>query len=292
MDDRFEIIDTWPDFCDYWSQVHDLGLHEQIALWRNYYMSDYPELFQMQVDNYASEGIDWRVIAEKIFPDFPERIDFMEQARNSIIENHRSICSRAFDKLGLDFDLVLVIYVGTGCGAGWATAYAGKSALLLGLENIAEEGWHTVGHIKGLISHEIGHLAHMRWRAGLGSMDDDMRDPLFHLYSEGFAQRCEHVVNGKDTWHMAPDVEWLSWCGRNLGRLAAEFLRRVETGTPVRDFFGSWYNIEGRKMTGYYMGHAFVFELEKTLSLKEVAVLDINEVRKLATEYLSAVAAN
>ena len=254
-------------------------------------MSRYPELFQLQADNYASEHVDWRLIAEQVFPAFPEQINAMEQARSNILEHYRSVCARAHRKLGIEFELTLVVYVGTGCGAGWATTYAGKPALLMGLENIAQEGWHTRDRIEGLIAHEIGHLAHSRWRSGLGPMGEDEDDPLMLLYSEGFAQRCEHVINGRDTWHLSPDQGWFSWCARNTGRLAAEFLRRLEAGNPVNDFFGSWHHIEGRKMTGYFMGHDFVAGLERSRGLADIAVLESAEVNKLAREYLSSAAA-
>lgn len=49
------------------------------------------------------------------------------------------ICTKASKKIGLDFSITLVIYVGIGCGAGWATTYNRQPAILLGLENIAEE---------------------------------------------------------------------------------------------------------------------------------------------------------
>lgn len=114
------------------------------------------------------------------------------------------------------------------------------------------------------------------------------RDPLFSLYSEGFAQRCEHIIRGKETWHMAPDEDWVSWCRENLAWLVREFLERVYRNEPVTDFFGSWYDIQGRKQAGYFMGHEFVKSLEKAYSLKEAAVLPFEDVQRLVREWLKS----
>lgn len=41
----------------------------------------------------------------------------------------------------------------------------------------------------------------------------------------------------------------------------------------VRGFFGSWYDIAGRRQTGYYVEHELIKRLEATMSLKEIALL-------------------
>jgi hypothetical protein len=53
----------------------------------------------------------------------------------------KALTIRAQELLALDCDLVALLYVGIGCGAGWVTTCASRHAILLGLENIAEEGW-------------------------------------------------------------------------------------------------------------------------------------------------------
>ena len=128
----------------------------------------------------------------------------------------------------------------------------------------------------------------MEWRSAWGTFEKEDRDPLFSLYSEGFAQRCEHIIRGEETWHMAPDEDWVPWCGENLAWLAKEFLGRVDRHEAVNDFFGSWYDIRGRKQTGYFMGHEFVKDMKKTRSLKEVAVLPFEEVKQRVAEWLEA----
>ncbi len=164
MRHQCKIIDTFPDFLSYWSSARFRSLHEQIELWQASYIKKYPELLQKQVRCYENENVDWRKIAEKLFPIFPSRLPLMQEARENTKAVCKSICMKASQRLELDFNIALVIYVGIGCGAGWATTYRGQPSILLDLENIAEQKWHTKSKLQGLISHEIGHLVHMKWR--------------------------------------------------------------------------------------------------------------------------------
>jgi hypothetical protein len=284
-----KILDTYEDFSDYWTCARFKNVEEQVQLWHDSYMKKYPELFDKQVQNYRIENMDWQEIAKKIFRTLPLRIGYMHRARNNILAAYKLLCTKAALRLKLDFDIILVIHVGIGCGAGWATTYGGQPAILLGLENIAEQKWHTKNKLQGLISHEIGHLAHMRWRNEWENFEKFEEDPLFQLYSEGFAQRCEHIILKKETWHMAQNANWLSWCKQNKSWLAQKFLEKLRKHEPVREFFGSWFNIQGKTQTGYFLGHELVCELGKTYSLRETALLDAENVRKMALHYLNSI---
>jgi hypothetical protein len=165
--------------------------------------------------------------------------------------------------------------VGIGLGAGWATTYQNSPALLFGLENIAEEGWSKPAAIEGLIAHELGHLIHFHWRAQAGKAIGS--GPWWQLYEEGFAERCEHVLLGEDSWHMASGTGyqgWPEWCRENKSWLAAEFLKRAGSGEDIRPFFGSWLNLRGQRQTGYFLGHELVKKLGEHKTLAEIAVLD------------------
>ncbi|MEM2117487.1 MAG: hypothetical protein QW386_00520 [Candidatus Bathyarchaeia archaeon] len=282
-----ELLDTWRGFSDYWSQARSQSIDEQIALWRTLYMKKYPELLSKQLQTYEEDGLDWKEIAKKIFPSFLNRFPLMQKARNNIIRIYKPIYSKAVEALKLHFNITFVVYVSIGCGAGWATTYKEQPAILLGLENIAEEKWHTQQKLEGLISHEIGHRIHMNWRRGW-QMFEEEKDPLFQLYSEGFAQRCEHIILGKETWHLAENEKWLSWCKRHKSWLAKEFLKRIKNQMTAQDFFGSWLNIQGKKQTGYFLGHEFIRALEETRSLRKIALLKAEDIRKLGIGYLNA----
>jgi hypothetical protein len=288
MAKKCKILDTYESFLAYWMQTCFKSVDEQIRLWQTCYMSKYPELLRKQVQNYE-EIADWQEIAKRIFPMLQHRFNLLKKARDNILDAYKPVCAKAIDNLKLDFNITFIIYVGIGCGAGWATTYSGQPAVLLGLENIAEEKWHIKNRLAGLISHEIGHLAHMKWRNEWEKFEKAEEDPLFRLYSEGFARRCEHKILERETWHMAKGKEWLEWCERHKKWLAREFSKRLEKKASVNDFFGSWFNIQGKKQTGYFLGHAFIQELEKTYSIREIALFDAGKVRHLGMQYLKSI---
>ena len=62
-------------------------------------------------------------------------------------------------------------------------------------------------------------------------------------------------------------------------RLAAELLRMVDAGESARPFFGSWYDIRGRKQCGYFLGHELIRELEAGMNMRAIALLDDVEKR-------------
>jgi len=170
-----ELIDTFPSFLKVWNEVEHSSLDEQINGWLESYMNQYPELLQKQLDDYAGLGEDWRVTAsERIIPALPERLSAMQMAHANLLSVCNDVYDRAQKAVSFNNDLVCVIYVGLGCGAGWANEYDGKPAILFGLENIAEEGWQGRDTLTGLAAHELGHLVHFEWRkqASIANEDD------------------------------------------------------------------------------------------------------------------------
>lgn len=269
-----ETLDTFPSFLELWNEIQHSSTNVQIKNWLERYMSQWPELLKKQLDDYANLQEDWRVTAsERIFPSLDEKLPLMQIAHDNLLNICVDVYDRARKVIGYNNDLVCVIYAGLGCGAGWATDYDNKPAILFGLENIAEEGWQEQDILTRLMAHELGHLVHFEWRkqADLANQES----PWWQLYTEGFAQRCESMILGKPSWHMQPvsDNQWLEWCKDNLDWLAKEFLRHVDLGKDIRTFFGSWFDICGQKQTGYFLGHELIKNLQKGMSLREVALL-------------------
>lgn len=292
---NWHLLDTWPAWRQTWDRVAHAPLEMQIDAWAMEYMALYPALFEKQVDNYASLDMDWRAVArDRVFPSMTTRMPHMTTAHDTFLRCHDAVARRFGDHLQADFSCEFVVYVGLECGAGWATTYEGTPACLLGLEAIANLGWQTETQLAGLITHELGHLAHIVWRAraGVSDLEESESDPLFLLYSEGFAQRVEHVALGQDRWHMRDERgNWLAWCRDREGWLAGEFLRRVDAGEPVRDFFGSWFAIEGHSQAGYYLGHQIVCTLERdNPSLQAIAVWPEEQVHRQVRQILRSMA--
>ena len=164
----YRICDLYPSFQVCWDELSKKALGEKLELWQRY-LSRCPGLWEKQVSCYTDEGLDWRTIAkERVLPHLAEKLSVMEKAREGLHRVIGPVCLKAQERLGLDFEVLFVIYVGVGCGAGWATELGGRPACLLGLENIAEQGWLDEGALSGLVAHELGHLLHGEWRrAGL-----------------------------------------------------------------------------------------------------------------------------
>ena len=55
--------------------------------------------------------------------------------------------------------------------------------------------------------------------------------------------------------------------------LAERFLQHVEKEADVRAFFGSWFDIQGYKQCGYYLGHEVILDLEQDCDIRKLAVL-------------------
>ena len=88
----------------------------------------------MQQEDYASQNEDWRKIArERVVPFLGPRLPAMEAAHKLLPAICSDVYVRAQEVLGFDSDVVFVIYVGIGCGAGWVTTYQNAPAVLFGL---------------------------------------------------------------------------------------------------------------------------------------------------------------
>jgi hypothetical protein len=271
---ELQIIDNFPAFLDFWPAARHKSLPVQLDDWAAIYMAPWPELLNKQLNDYASQGEEWRIYAtEHVFP-------YLDQRLPDMIEIHRqlpAICGAAYTQaqelLGLDTSIMIVFHVGIGCGAGWVTTYQNKHAILFGLENIAQEGWTKQSTLQGFVAHEIGHVAHFHWRDQAGLAEGD--GPIWQLYIEGFAQWVEHLLMGRPSWHMQDEQnkDWLAWCQENRGWLAAQFLHRANGPQAVRPFFGSWFNLQGHKQTGYFLGHEVIKTLASDMTLREIANL-------------------
>jgi len=266
---EWELVDTYPDFRRELSG-------DLVSAWLRY-MSRHPELLELQLEDL---GPKWRGELERAMRVVSERLELVE----AVWAATRRAIPRAFERIeevwGPGPRVVVVLYVGAGCGAGWATEYTGRYAVLVGLETVAELGWHGEADVEGLLVHELAHVAHMDARGLRPREFEELEgDPLFLLYSEGFATRCERLAVTGGEWRVASSPSWAEWCERNLSLLASEYLRRVRSGEPVSDFFGHRLSVFGVSQPGYYLGHEVVRELERRLGLREVATMGLSEVR-------------
>lgn len=283
------ILDAFPAFEQWWGKAHREPLPVQIATWPVAYGEQWPDLVRIQIDSYREDGVDWRTVAgQRVFPALSQRVPVMLSARDHLRTMIEGVYRLAQERVGLDFDVIFLIHVGIGLGAGWATRFRGMPACLLGLENIAELGWTDDVALAALAAHEIGHLAHENWRQEALSCASG---PLWTLYLEGLAMRVEHRIMGRETWHeQTGQAGWLEWCQANQGNLARQFLTRMESSADTKDFFGSWYEIDGYAQSGYYLGHEVVRRLEEQHTLREIALFTPDQVTANAKHVLDRMA--
>ena len=191
-----KIIDTYPEFQSYWDRAQHWDIEKQIHAWREVYLSQWPELLKKQVADYDSQDLDWRQIArERVFPNLAGSLASVELAHQNLLKLSKSIFLKVQQVYKFDEDLIIIIYVGIGCGAGWVTSYQGAPAILFGLENIAECGWSGHQAISGLIAHELGHVIHDQTR--LNNLKDTQNGPLWQLIQGRFCPILGRIDSGR-----------------------------------------------------------------------------------------------
>lgn len=274
------VVDAFPAFEEFWGNVRTEPVCLQIARWEQQYMAAWPELLAKQQASYASDGADWRRVAERhVFPTLEGRLDRMRRLHRDLLRSLPGSWRRSRQFLHVRFPVRFVIYVGIGCGAGWATTYEGQSACLFGLENAAENHDGGDGWSRLVVAHEVAHLAHQAWRRDRWEQQDD---PWWALYEEGFATYCERQIEPGLFPFRTGAPGWLSWCEEMRPWLARKFLRDVIARRSLRPFFGSWYDIQGHIETGYYLGSEMIRLWSRELSLRTVAILPRREIRRRA----------
>ena len=217
----------------------------------------------------------------------------MTRARHAVRRSLSTAVRRCKRELGLAFPIAFVLHVGIGCGAGWATTFGGRPAVLFGLENAAELGWTDRKRAIALVEHEIAHLLHDRWRhrARRGRLENH-HGPWWQLYEEGFATHWElsrGAPEGRHTTGRGRD--WLLRGQTHRSRLASLYLRTASSPKSRRRFFGLWYPLKGHIETGYFPGAEVIREWSSTASLREIAVWTPEQVRRRARASLRRMAA-
>ncbi len=285
---KCEIVDLFPFFMEFWIQNRQKPIDDQIYLWANEYMAPYPHLLKKLQDNYLEDGYQWEEVAKEfVFPFLPERVETMKKIHQNLILLIEPIFHKAVRTFDLKFDVHFVIYVGIGVGAGWATEYFGVPAVLAGLENTAECGWITSESLEGLMAHELGHLIHHQWRKSK-SLPVKNDSPYWSLYEEGIAMRFEHFIVGYECFHeQIGQIDWVNWCRTNLSKLAEKFLEDEKDPENIKKFFGSWFDIDGMKQTGYFLGHEIIKQLEKKMDFKEICLLPMEDIDRVIKNTLT-----
>ncbi|MGB9824739.1 MAG: hypothetical protein ACPLN0_01740 [Candidatus Hydrothermia bacterium] len=255
------LIETYPSFRKIWDGSVESWLE---------YINEYPELFEKIVRDFERNKLDFRKYTGVLLK---RNATELELAYNSLLNTFPKVERKIQQYFEIN-NYNIVIYVGLENGAGWVTEFMGKPSLLFGLEAISELRWYE--KLQGLIAHEFGHLVH--WHLRGENIEKFENEPIFCLYVEGFAQRIEDLIMGRP-WHVEEEG-WFNWCEENEAILKREFLRRIKEREALNPFFGYWYELFGKRFTGYYLGYKFILWLEEQHTLEEIAKLREEDIKR------------
>lgn len=248
----------------------------QIDKWKEYVDNISSSLYRKCIDDISKYDFKSQVLP--IIEYALSSADIMELAHDSFGEMTYNINEKLMRVLGREVEADIILYLGLGSGAGWATDIENRPTVLLGIEKIVELGWYDNMSMAALIYHELGHLWHFQCRKANWFSDED-RD-IWHLYTEGIAMYAEQNIMGNADFFHQDDGEWLKWCKDNRTKLFKEYLRRVQLRESVQDFFGDWCSYQGHSDVGYYLGGVIVRSLSQGMDNQQLCDCDAEQIKE------------
>lgn len=268
-----KIIDTYNDIF----KSYENGVFNK-ALWDNYAASAFPRLKE-NIEQDVSRLADYEDKIYAILNDMPKNIDLAETAHQSFTNTTKNLSIEIKNKFNVDLDVTIILYLGLGNAAGWATTINNQKVVLIGLEKVVELDWCNESDMQALIYHELGHIYHSLFEHKELLMNK-RKQAVQQLYREGIAMVFEQTLcNDINRYHQNING-WLDWCIDNHKLIKTEYLKRIDNKESVQDFFGDWCSFINHSDVGYYLGATFVRFLMKDYSLKEIALMKLSTVLK------------
>ena len=274
---KIQIIDTFPQIVEY----KEDNIEFSLETYKTYANGISPSLYKKCFDDasrYDYEKDLMPVLNDALYRHF----DRIESAHSSIAEIQSFLPEKASKLFDVDLDITILFYLGLCNGAGWATAMDGNPAILLGVEKIAELGWHDKDGMCDLICHETAHLLHFALRKDMPKPCQ----PIWQLYTEGFASRVSQLLYKEDFYHQNQEG-WLSFCSENIRKIKQTYGKCLAKGESTNCFFGDWNTFMGQSNIGYYLGCEFVRELEKRYTVQNIAILTTDAIEKELALFLN-----
>lgn len=283
------IIDTFKDYKE--AYKHQPETLDDIKTTWVTYISVYPEIQAKMIRDYEENDIDWLDYAYKnVFNKQTKEYPKMLQAYEHLTSITDKIIKRAEFLYGLEFDISIIYYVGLHNSAGWVDYYENKMAIYIGIDKIAELEWHNKEALETLISHELCHALHYTIRGipiGESGFKSQFEMGIWDLYEEGFAKHYESSL--VDHMNASRGDAWYEACLDKKDRLKELYLKALsDQDIGTRDFYGDWYKVEGLSDVGYFLGEQFISLLSKTLTYKEIAMLNHQEIINKVESFLKA----
>ncbi len=268
-----KIIDSYNDIC----KVYKNDIFNK-TLWDNYADSVFPGL-KDKIENDFSRITEYKDKVYQILNDVPKNFEIAETAHQSFINATKNLSDEIKNKFNVDLDVTIILYLGLGNAAGWATTINNQQIVLIGLEKVVELGWCNESDMQALIYHELGHIYHSLFEHK-NLIITKREKYIRQLYREGIAMIFEQTLcDDVNRYHQDIDG-WLDWCIDNEKLIKTEYLKRIENKESVQDFFGDWCSFREHSDVGYFLGTAFIRFLINDYALQEIASMKLNTVLK------------
>lgn len=244
--------------------------------WRKYAESIHPELSKLCEEDTAKYEFEKDVlpVIEAALTE-PERIRCLGSRFEDVMVELNKCLPVLFDR---ECEVTVILYLGLCNAAGRVTFLGGEKVMLLGVEKILELNWDSEEKLKALLYHEIGHV----WHETYGELDfpvhTKQEQSMLQLWQEGIAMVCEQILSGDEMYYHQDGHGWQDWCQENEKTLTEEYRRRMECNESTQDFFGDWCDFCGHSDVGYYLGCRFVRWMMKKRNLREIAVMQYQEL--------------
>ena len=258
--------------------------------WKEWTNKRFPALTDLclaDLDESLAKGLSWE---EDYLPVLNGLIGKPETV-NRIRTSFASVCTGLEEKIRKAFgrvpDALVCLYPGLCNGAGWVTEVNGQTAVLLGIEKIAELDWCGKDDMNGLIVHELGHVYQKQFGVlsrTFGRTEDAF---LWQLFTEGVAMVFEQEVIGNPSYFHQDRNGWKDWCAKHVKEIASDFVKDLPkmTGANQR-YFGDWVSYRGQPDAGYYLGAEFVRHAMEKTSFDQLIGWTVEEVRDAFAAFL------
>ena len=268
-----KIIDTYNDIY----KSYENGVFNK-TLWDNYAVSAFPGLKE-KIEQDFSRLADYKDKIYEILNGIPKNIEAAETAHQSFLNATKNLSDKIANHFNVDLDVTIILYLGLGNAAGWATTINKQKVVLVGLEKIVELDWCSERDMQDLIYHELGHIYHSLFEHKELFMNK-RKQAAQQLYREGIAMVFEQTLCDDISRYHQNTNGWLDWCKENESLIKTQYLKRMENRESVQNFFGDWCSFMEHSDVGYYLGTAFVRFLMKDYSLQEIASMKLSVVLK------------
>ncbi len=276
------IIDTYPQI----NYLFENGVFDRVK-WESYINSVYDNSADVFINdlNECLDGTNY-VYERDVLPilNAVHRHSELETLHASFRKVTEDLNKKVVDCFGCELEIDIVLYVGLCNGAGWVTTLNGRNVILLGIEKILELNWYDVDSMRGLVYHELGHVYHKQYGKFYQHSDDNSRNFVWQLFTEGIAMYFEQTLVGDVNYYHQDNNGWLKWCEKHFQQSLEDFYHDLPTMTKANQrYFGDWVSYNGRGDVGYYLGTKFVHHLCGRYDFDRLINLGIDDIYQ---EYL------